>query len=79
MFDFISFEHDKYNEGKKYDDLSNNFLSTNNYKVAIRDVYSRNKRNKVYETWYVHKDIDFEEISYKSWKKKYYNNNKFIL
>ena len=78
-FDFISFEHDKYNEGKKYDDLSYDFLSTNNYKVAIRDVYSRNKKNKVYETWYVHKDIDFEEISYKSWKKKCYNNNKFIL
>ncbi len=78
-FDFISFEHDKYNEGNTYDDLSYDFLSTNDYKIAIKDVYSRNKKNKIYETWYVHKEIDFEEISYKTWKEKYYKNNKFIV
>ena len=79
VFDFISFEHDKYNEGSKYDDLSFAFLSVNNYKVAIKDVYSRNKKSKVYETWYVNKEISFEEISYETWKKKFYRNNNFIL
>ena len=78
-FDFISFEHDKYNEGNKYDELSYDFLSTNNYKVAIRDVYSRNKKNKVYETWYVHKEINFDEMNYKIWKSQYYKNNIFII
>ncbi len=79
VFDFISFEHDKYNEGNRYDELSYNFLSTNNYKVAIRDVYSRNKKNKVYETWYVHKEINFDEMNYKIWKSKHYKNNIFII
>jgi hypothetical protein len=79
VFDFISFEHDKYNEGNKYDDLSYDFLSINDYKVAIKDVYSRNKKNKIYETWYVHKEISFEEINYKTWKEKFYRSNNFIL
>ena len=35
VFDFISFEHDKYNEGNKYDDLSYAFLSTNDYKLSL--------------------------------------------
>ena len=79
VFDFISFEHDKYNEGNRYDELSYDFLSKNDYKVAIKDVYSRDKKNKVYETWYVHKKINFKEISYKKWRKEYYKNNNFIL
>ena len=79
MFDFISFEHDRYNEGNKYDNLSYDFLSANDYKVAIKDVYSRNKKNKVYETWYVHKEISFEEINYKTWKEKFYRSNNFKL
>ncbi len=78
-FDFISFEHDKYNEGRKYDDLSYDFLNQNNYKIAVKDVYSRNKKNKIYETWYVNKDINFTEVSYHLWKKTFYKNNKFII
>lgn len=79
VFDFISFEHDKYYEGNKYDELSYDFLSKYDYKVAVKDVYSRDKKNKVYETWYVHKEICFKEISYKKWREEYYKNNKFIL
>ena len=78
-FDFISFEHDKYSIGNKYEDLSIEYLKNHNYKVAVRDVYSRNKRYKIYETWFVNNDIDFEEIDYNVWKKEYYKSSKFNL
>ncbi len=78
-FDYISFEHDKYNIGDKYEKLSLSFLSERNYKIAIKDVYSRNKRDKIFETWFVNKDIDFEEMKYTEWKNKFYVNDKFIL
>ena len=78
-FDFISFEHDKYSIGNKYEDLSIEYLKNYNYKVAVKDVYSRNKRYKIYETWFVNNDMDFEEINYNVWKKKFYKNNKFSL
>ena len=79
VFDFISYEHDKYNIGNKFEVLSIKFLKDHNYKVAIRDVYSRNKKHKVYETWFIHFDIDFEEMKYSDWKKNFYKNNKFCL
>ena len=78
-FDYISFEHDKYNIGDKYEKLSVNFLNENNYKIAIKDVYSRNKKNKIFETWFVHKKVNFEEMKYDEWKKKFYSDNKFKL
>ena len=78
-FDFISFEHDKYSIGNKYEDLSIEYLKNYNYKVAVKDVYSRNKRYKIYETWFVNNDIDFEEVDYSVWKKEYYKNSKFNL
>ena len=78
-FDFISFEHDKYSIGNKYEDLSIEYLKNYNYKVAVKDVYSRNKRYKIYETWFVNNDIDFEEMDYSDWKKEYYKSSKFNL
>ena len=78
-FDFISFEHDKYSIGNKYEDLSIEYLKNYNYKVAVKGVYSRNKRYKIYETWFVNNDIDFEEIDYNVWKKEYYKSSKFNL
>ena len=78
-FDFISFEHDKYSIGNKYEDLSIEYLKNYNYKVAVKDVYSRNKRYKIYETWFVNNDIDFEEMDYSVWKKVYYKSSKFSL
>ena len=78
-FDFISFEHDKYSIGSKYEDLSIEYLKNYNYKVAVKDVYSRNKRYKIYETWFVNNDINFEEIDYNVWKKEYYKSSKFNL
>ena len=78
-FDFISFEHDKYSIGNKYEDLSIEYLKNYNYKVAVKDVYSRNKRYKIYETWFVNNDIDFEEMDYSVWKKEHYKSSKFSL
>ena len=78
-FDFISFEHDKYSIGNKYEDLSIEYLKNYNYKVAVKDVYSRNKRYKIYETWFVNNDIDFEEMDYSVWKEKHYKSSKFSL
>ena len=78
-FDFISFEHDKYSIGNKYEDLSIEYLKSYNYKVAVKDVYSRNKRYKIYETWFVNNDIDFEEMDYSVWKEEYYKSSKFSL
>ena len=78
-FSFISFEHDKYNIGNKYEDLSIEFLNENKYKVAIKDIYSRNKKYKVFETWFIKNDINFENVTYSFWKKKFYKNNKFSL
>ncbi len=77
-FDFISYEHDKYNSGDKYEVLSEKFLLSKNYKIAIKDVYSRSKKHKIYETWFINKDIDFENISYDDWKKTKYKKNIFI-
>ena len=78
-FDFISFEHDKYSIGNKYEDLSIEYLKNYNYKVAVKDVYSRNKRYKIYETWFVNNDIDFEEMDYSVWKKEFYKSCNFSL
>ncbi len=78
-FDYISFEHDKYSIGDKYEKLSFKFLNKNKYKVAIKNVYSRNKKNKIFETWFIHEDIKFKEMEYSNWKSKFYSKNQFEL
>ena len=78
-FKFISFEHDKYISGDKFEKKAKDFLYHNGYKIAVDNVYSRNNKYKIYETWFVHYDLDFPEINYDIWKKKFYNLNKFKL
>ena len=78
-FSYISYEHDKYNIGDKYEKMSNEFLRTYDYKVAIKDVFSRDKKYKIFETWFVKNDIDFKMIDYLTWKKQFYKKNKFNL
>ena len=75
----ISFEHDKYNFGDKYEKLSEEYLKMYNYKVGVKNVYSRNKKYKVYETWFVNNEINFNKIEYENWKKKFYKKNKFSI
>ena len=76
-FDFISFEHDLYSSGDTYEKLSYDFLLSRGYKIGIRDVYSRSKKYKIYETWFINEDIQFNEITYEYWKKNYYSKNIF--
>ena len=76
-FDFISFEHDRYNSGDTFEKLSCDFLLNRGYKIGVKDVYSRNKKYKVYETWFINNDISFDEIIYENWKKIYYRKNLF--
>ena len=76
-FDFISFEHDQYNSGDTFEKLSCDFLLNRGYKIGVKDVYSRNKKYKIYETWFINNDISFDEIIYENWKKIYYKKNLF--
>ncbi len=78
-FDYISFEHDKYNEGNIYEKLALEFLNKNDYKVAIKDVYSRNKKQKIYETWFVNNKTNFIEVNYSEWRKTFYKNEMFSM
>ena len=65
----LSYEHENIIQVKKV--LSEKFLLGKNYKIAIKDVYSRSKKHKIYETWFINKDIDFENISYDDIQKIY--------
>ena len=76
-FDFISFEHDLYSSGDTYEKLSYDFLLSRGYKIGIRDVYSRSKKYKIYETWFINEDVQFNEITYEYWKKNNYSKNIF--
>lgn len=75
-FDFISFEHDHYlkdqfiNDKNNYQKLAREYLEKKNYKVAIDNVYPKNKKNHIYETWYVSKNINYDELNYNYWKSK---------
>jgi len=74
-FDFISFEHDEYwrknytNDINDYHRLAIDFLSDRNYKIAIDNVYPKNKPEKLFETWFINDSIKFNEIEYVEWKK----------
>ena len=74
-FDFISFEHDEYfrknctNDTNDYHALAIDFLKKNNYKIAIDNIYPKNKPEKLFETWFINNSIIFDEIRYTEWKK----------
>ena len=67
----ITFETDKYREKIDYEKLAIDFLYPNNYIVAVKDVYSGLKKNKVFETWFINKNIKFNHMNYEEWVKKY--------
>lgn len=77
QFSFISYEHDKYNYGDKYEKLSKEFLINHGYKIAVDNVYSRNKKYKIYETWFVNNKIEFEQIDYQQWRDKKFSSGEF--
>ena len=77
QFSFISYEHDKYNYGDKYEKLSKEFLINHGYKIAVDNVYSRNKKYKIYETWFVDNKIDFKQVDYQKWREKNFSSGEF--
>lgn len=66
-FDCITFEHDRYQSEINYDPLVTEYLHDYGYRVAVRDVYRWRKRPCYFETWYVHKSIDFLEVNFDQW------------
>ncbi len=67
---FIAFETDYYREKINYSYLAYEFLKPYGYKVAVSNVYSNLKKNKIFETWFVRNNIDFQNIEYSKWLKK---------
>ena len=67
----ICFETDFYREKKDYSLLAYNFLEPYNYKIGVKNVYSNLKKNKIFETWFLRKDVDFQTIDYSTWVKKF--------
>lgn len=70
-FDFISFEHDDYTSEESYHKLASEYLIPKGYKIAVNNIYPKNKKNKIFETWFVNSKINFEPIEFSEWK----NNN----
>jgi hypothetical protein len=74
-FDCITFEHDKYQNLKKFKDTTDyepivtEYLQNKGYKVAVKNVYPNGKRKKIYETWFVNQEITVETFQYDDWKR----------
>ena len=69
-FKCITFEHDAYRGGDlDYDSISKDFLKSNGYKIAVKNVYYNDPSNH-FETWFVRNDVDFQEIEFEEWKLK---------
>tara|TARA_X000000368_G_scaffold6930_1_gene5341 strand:+ start:1023 stop:1634 length:612 start_codon:yes stop_codon:yes gene_type:complete len=67
-FDFISFEHDDYTSNESYHKLASEYLIPKGYKIAVNNIYPKNKKNKIFETWFVNSKINFEPIEFSEWK-----------
>ncbi len=66
----ITFETDFYREEKDYSILAYEFLKPFGYKYAVKNVYSNLKKRKIFETWFIKSDINFETLDYSKWVKK---------
>lgn len=66
-FDCITFEHDLYQSDLDYNKIVTEYLLDKNYKVAVTDVYFMTP-DQPFETWFVSKDIEFEQTTFENWK-----------
>lgn len=71
QFKCITFEHDAYQSSENYDKIAREYLNTKGYKVAVENVYVKQQKEKVFETWFVHNSIKFEKIDYEDWRNKF--------
>ena len=60
----ITFETDSYREKIDYSSLANSFLKTYGYSIAVTNVYSSLKKNKIFETWFVKNSLNYKTIDY---------------
>jgi len=67
---YIAFETDYYREKVNYSNLAYDFLKPYGYKIAVNNVYSNLKKKKIFETWFVINEINFQKIEYSEWVKK---------
>lgn len=67
---YIAFETDLYREKINYSNLAHEFLRPYGYKIGVKNVYSNLKKNKIFETWFISKNINFNTIDYQKWVRK---------
>lgn len=72
-FDCITFEHDNYASVRRkelldYDLLAREYLKPLGYKVAVENVYVKENKDAIFETWFVKESIDFNLQQYEDWK-----------
>jgi hypothetical protein len=72
-FDCITFEHDNYAKNRRkepldYDVIAREYLIPLGYKVAVENVYVKQNKDAVFETWFVKESIDFNLQQYEDWK-----------
>ncbi len=70
-FDCITFEHDEYQEGNKYNRLAKEFMASNGYKVAVDQVFINDEPEKIYETWFVNNNIAYKQTTYATFLEQY--------
>lgn len=68
-FQCITFEHDVYQSSKDIRNTVDSFLKNKNYKIAVHDVYLYPEKENIFETWYVHNDIEFDPCNFDTWLK----------
>ena len=68
---YIAFETDLYREKINYSNLAYEFLRPYGYKIGVKNVYSNLKKNKIFETWFISENINFDTIDYSKWVNKW--------
>ena len=68
---YIAFETDFYREKINYSNLAYEFLRPYGYKIGVKNVYSNLKKNKIFETWFISENINFDTIDYSKWVNKW--------
>ena len=67
---YIAFETDYYREKNNYSELAYEFLRHFDYKIGVKNVYSNLKKNKIFETWFIKRNVNFDTVEYCEWVKK---------
>ena len=69
QFECITFEHDLYASKKDIREKVDRYMIKNGYRIAVSDVYLPPDKTKLYETWYVKNNIEFETCRFEDFIK----------